>query len=277
MSQSDKKVILITGASSGMGKNTAMQLIKEGHVVYGAARRVDNMLDIVKAGGNAIQMDITNESEVAATVQKVIKEKGTIDVLINNAGYGSYGSVEETSIEDAKKQFEVNIFGLARITQMVIPYMRNQKSGKIINLSSMGGKIYTPLGAWYHATKHALEGWSDCLRIELQQFNIQVVIIEPGVIETEFSNVLLDPMLKRSGNGPYSKLANGMAMITKESSEKKGASSPPSVITNLISKAIKTEKPKTRYVAGSLAKPLIFIRKYFGDRIYDMAIMSMIK
>ena len=271
-----KKVILITGASSGIGKETALQLIKEGHTVYGAARRVQQMQDLVKAGGHAIKLDVTDEAQVSDCVQQIINEQGTIDVLINNAGYGLYGAVEDISIEDAKRQFEVNIFGLARITKEVLPVMRKQLSGKIINISSMGGKMYTPLGAWYHATKHALEGWSDCLRIELKQFNVDVVVIEPGAIATEFGEVLYEPMLNNSGTGPYSLMAKTVAEATKGTYEKKGATSPPSVIANVISKAIKSSKPRTRYVAGKLAKPLMFIRKYLGDRIFDRALMSQV-
>ena len=272
-----KKVILITGASSGMGKETALKLIKEGHIVYGAARRVEKMQALVDAGGHALKMDVTNDEQMEAGVNQVIKEQGKIDVLVNNAGYAIYGSVEETSIADARRQFEVNIFGLARLTQLVLPHMRKQQSGKIINISSMGGKIYTPLGAWYHATKHALEGWSDCLRIELKPFNINVVIIEPGAIATEFGDVMLDPMLERSANGPYRSITQAVAKTVKASYEKAGASSPPSVIADAISSAIRSSRPKTRYVAGKLAKPLMFIRKYFGDRFFDWAVMSQVK
>ncbi len=273
----NKKVILITGASSGIGKETALKLIAEGHLVYGAARRVEEMQDLVKAGGHALKLDVTSDEQNAAAVDQILKEQGRIDVLINNAGYGLYGAVEDISLEAARRQFDVNIFGLASITKTVIPHLRNQKSGKIINISSMGGKIYTPLGAWYHATKHALEGWSDCLRLELKQFNIDVIIMEPGVIATEFGEVMYEPMLKVSGNGPYSHIAQAMAKATKESYEKKGATSPASVVANAISKAIASRRPKTRYVAGKLAKPLMFLRRYFGDRIYDSVIMSQVK
>ena len=272
----ENKVILITGASSGMGKETALQLIKEGHMVYGAARRLDKMQELVEAGGHAVAMDITKGDQIQDAVSKILSEQGKVDVLINNAGYAIYGAVEDISIEDARRQFDVNLFGLARITQLVLPHMRKQRSGKIINISSMGGKIYTPLGAWYHATKHALEGWSDCLRLELKQFNIDVVIIEPGAISTEFGDVMLEPMLERSGSGPYANIAQSMAKATKDSYEKGGAS-PASVISNVISKAIKSNRPKTRYVAGKMAKPLMFVRKYFGDRVFDKAMMSQVK
>ena len=272
----EKKVILITGASSGMGKETALQLIKEGYTVYGAARRVEQMKDLEELGGHAIAMDVTNDEQMVAAVDKIIQEQGKIDVLINNAGYAIYGAVEDTTIADARRQFEVNIFGLASLTQLVLPHMRNQHAGRVINISSMGGKIYTPLGAWYHATKHALEGWSDCLRLELKQFGIDVVIIEPGIIKTEFGDVMTAPMMERSGTTAYANIAKAVEKTTTESYEKGGAS-PASVISNLISKAIKARKPKTRYVAGKLAKPLMFVRKYFGDRFFDWAVMSQVK
>ena len=190
------KVILITGASSGMGKVTAETLIAAGHAVYGAARRVEKMQSLVDTGGHAIGMDITDEAQVQAAVDRVLSEQGHIDVLVNNAGYAVYGAVEQVSIEDARRQFEVNLFGLASLTQKILPHMRERGSGHIINVSSIGGKVYTPLGAWYHATKHALEGWSDSLRVETAGFGIKVSIIEPGAIQTEFSDVMTDPMLE---------------------------------------------------------------------------------
>ncbi len=272
-----KKVILITGASSGIGKETALKLLKEGHIVYGAARRVEKMQDLATAGGYALAMDVTDDAAMQNGVKQIIEEHGRIDVLVNNAGYAIYGSVEETTIDEARRQFEVNIFGLARLTQLVLPYMREKKSGTIINISSMGGKVYFPLGAWYHGTKHALEGWSDSLRLELKQFGINVVIIEPGAIKTEFGDVMAAPMMERSGQGPYANIARALEKGVTDSYNKPNASSPPSVIAHVISKAIKAGKPKTRYVAGKMAKPMMWIRKYMGDRIYDKAVMSRVK
>ena len=155
--------------------------------------------------------------------------------------------------------------------------MRAQRSGTIINMSSIGGKIYTPLGAWYHATKHALEGWSDCLRLELKEFNVNVVIVEPGAIKTEFGDVMSQPMKERSGNGPYKKLVDSLVGTLEEAYSKPNGSSPPSVIANEVSKAIKASTPKTRYAAGKMAKQLLFIRRYFSDRFFDNAILSRIK
>lgn len=268
-----KKVALVTGASSGMGRDFAIALAKEGFIVYGAARRLEKMDDLKSFGVRPLKMDITKTEDVEVVVSSIKERHGNIDILINNAGFGLYGSVEEVSIEDARYQFEVNLFGLARLTQLVIPVMRENKFGKIINISSMGGKIYTPLGAWYHATKHAIEGWSDCLRIELAKFGIDVVVIEPGGIETEFGDVLSEKLDKISGNGPYAYIVDGFKKMEEQGMEL----SKPSVITNLILKAVRAKKPKTRYVAGKLAKPLLFIRKWFGDRVYDKMVMSMIK
>ena len=271
-----KKVILITGASSGIGKDTALSLIKEGHVVYGVARRLEMMKDIVRAGGHAIKMDILKERNIDDVVNQIIKEQSRVDVLINNAGYGLWGAVETISIDDAKRQFDVNIFGLAYLTKKIIPIMRKQKSGKIINMSSMGGKVYTPFGAWYHATKYALEGWSDCLRIELKSFGIDVILIEPGVIKTEFQDVMMDSTVERSIGTPYEKKLKALEKATQEMYAR-GIGSPPSTITKLIIKAINSHNPKRRYVGGLFAKPMLFIKKWFGDKMYEKAIMSQIK
>lgn len=266
-----KQVLLITGASSGLGKAFALRLLKEGHTVYGAARRVEKMKDIEQAGGRAIAMDVTDDAAMVDAVERIIGEQGRIDALINNAGYGVYGSVEETPIEEARRQFEVNLFGLGRLTQLVIPHMRKQGSGRIINISSMGGKMYLPLGAWYHATKHALEGWSDCLRLDLKAHGIDVVIIEPGVIRTEFEEVMVAPMIARSGSGPYGALTRQVAMATERNYK---AGSSPDVIADLVSKAVNARRPRTRYAGGHLARPVMALRKWGGDRFFDWAIMN---
>ena len=271
-----KKVILITGASSGIGKDTAISLIKHGHVVYGAARRLEMMQDIIQAGGHAIKMDILKDRNIDDVVNQIIKEQNRIDVLINNAGYGLWGAVETISIDEAKRQFDVNIFGLAYLTKKIIPLMREKKSGKIINMSSMGGKVYTPFGAWYHATKYALEGWSDCLRIELKDFGIDVILIEPGIIKTEFQDVMMDSTVERSIGTPYEKKLKALEKATQEMYAR-GIGSPPSTITKLIIKAINSHNPKRRYVGGLFAKPMLFIKKWFGDKMYEKAIMSQIK
>lgn len=270
-----RKTALVTGASSGIGKAIAERLIADGYAVYVAARRVEQMRDLEARGAVALAMDITREADVSAAVERITAERGAVDVLINNAGFGLYGAVEDVALDDARYQFEVNLFGLARLTRAVLPAMRAKGAGTIVNISSMGGRIYTPLGAWYHATKHALEGWSDCLRLELAPFGIDVVIIEPGIIQTGFGDVLSGPMLAYSGDGPYGDFAHKIADATA-ASYAEGGGSPPSLIADVVARALRAKRPKTRYVAGKLARPLLMMRRLFGDRVFDRAIMSQV-
>src|SRR5512139_4283396 len=182
MTQTPPRVALVTGGSSGIGECTVRELLDAGFVVYAVARRVERMQALSEAGAHVFAMDVTDDDSMVAGVQRIIDEQGRIDVLVNNAGYGSYGAVEDVPIDEARRQFEVNVFGLARLTQLVTPHMRRRESGTIVNISSIGGKIYEPLGSWYHATKFAVEGLSDSLRVELKPHGIDVVIIEPGAI-----------------------------------------------------------------------------------------------
>ncbi len=271
-----KSIALVTGASSGMGKVIARSLLDRGFQVIGAARRTDQMTDLKQIGATIVSLDISNEESIVAAVAEIEAKFGGVDVLVNNAGFGLYGAVEDVAIADARYQFEVNLFGLARLTQLLLPGMRKKGAGKIINITSMGGKIYTPLGAWYHATKHALEGWSDCLRLELADKGIQVVVIEPGAIRTEFGSVLSKNLRKHLPRTAYTKLTQAVADST-DKFVRDGAGSPPEVIANEVLKAAEARKPKTRYVAGQYAKMTIFIRKWFGDRVYDRMVMSMVK
>lgn len=269
MENGASKTVLVTGASSGIGKETAKTLASQGHTVYAAARRLENMEDLKAFGCIPLKMDITSDEDVMGVVAQIERNHGGVDILINNAGFGTQGSVEETTIEDARYQFEVNLFGLGRLTQLVLPHMRKQKSGKIVNVSSVIGKIYGPLNAWYAGSKHALEGWSDCLRMELKPFGIDVIIIEPGAIATEFEEVFVEPMLKRSGEGPYGQVAQALARFSKEMQDNPNGSSPPSVIAETIVQAINARQPRTRYAAGKLSGTLLFARKWLSDRTFD--------
>jgi len=264
----NKKTVLITGASSGIGKETARALLNEGYTVYAAARRVEQMKDLEKIGATIFPLDVTDEASIIASVNSILEKEDSIDLLINNAGYGSYGAIEDVPIDEARRQFEVNIFGLARLTQLVLPKMRENRYGKIVNISSMGGKIYTPFGGWYHATKHALEGFSDALRLEAASFNIDVIIIEPGGIATEWGAIAADHLKQTSGKGAYAEAANKVAdgMAGRYASNQL---SQPSLIAETIVKAIQAQKPKTRYAIGFMARPLIFLRKTLSDRMFD--------
>jgi NAD(P)-dependent dehydrogenase (short-subunit alcohol dehydrogenase family) len=270
------KTVLVTGASAGIGKATVELFLQHGYKVYAAARRVEKMEDLKKAGAIPVQMDVTDNRSMEAGIEKINQESGGVDILINNAGYGSMGSVEEVSIEEAKRQFEVNIFGLARLTQLVTPHMREKKWGKIVNISSIGGKIYEPLGGWYHATKFALEGLSDCLRLELKGFGIDVIVVQPGPIRSEWGNIASDNLIKTSGNGPYKKIALGMINNFKNFYTEK-RSSLPDEVARIILKSVLSCCPKTRYPAGKGAWLILLGRKLFSDKIFDKAMLMMVK
>lgn len=268
------KVVLITGASAGMGKETVKLLLKHGFTVYGAARRVENMKDIEILGARILKMDVTDEESMINGVKKIIASEGRIDILINNAGFGSYGAIEDVSLNDARYQMEVNIFGVARICQLVIPYMRDHHYGKILNISSIGGKFALPLGGWYHASKFALEGLSDSMRNELKPFGIDVIVIEPGGVKSEWAGVAMDNLIKTSGQNFYQSMAHKFVKLA-DVSEPKAAE--PIVIAELMLKAIQAKKPKIRYTGGYMASPVLLLRKLLPDRIFDQIVMSQIR
>lgn len=199
-------------------------------------------------------------------VKQILRDGGRIDVLVNNAGYGSYGALEDVAIDEGRRQFEVNLFGLARLTQLVLPGMRERRGGHIVNVSSVGGKIYGPLGAWYHATKHAVEGMSDALRLELAPFGIHVVIIEPGEIRTGWGGIAADSLLETSGGGAYA--ARIVARVL-ERSLAWGTGSPPEVVADVIGTALRSRRPKARYAVGRGAGTLVFARRILPDGIFD--------
>ena len=262
------KVILITGASSGMGYQTARILAEQGHRVYGAARRVEKIEELAPYGVQALRLDITNEQSVTQVVQELIEREGRIDVLINNAGYGYFGAIEDVPISDAKHQFEVNIFGLARITQEVLPYMRAQKSGRIVNLASVAGHVTLAFGAWYNATKYALEAFSDALRMEVKPFGIDVVIIEPGAIRTDWGIIAADHLQEVSKGGAYeqdgSRVAEGLCRIYLSK-----IPTNPAVISRKIAKAAVCRCPRTRYRTGRGAKLMVFVHQILPTRLWD--------
>lgn len=268
---SKSKVALVTGASSGIGMAAARSLKVAGFTVYGVARRVERMRELAADDINIVALDVTDEASVSACVKAILEREGRIDVLVNNAGYGSYGAIEDVPVSEAQAQFEVNLFGLARLTQAVLPAMRANRYGRIINISSMGGKVYTPFGGWYHATKFAVEGFSDCLRLEVERFGIDVVVIEPGGIKTEWGAIAADHLRKTSGSGAYASDANKAADSMLKNYQGNRLS-PPSVIANAIVRAATADKPRTRYAVGFGAKPLLFLRRWLSDRTFDALI-----
>lgn len=268
------KVVLITGASSGMGKATAALLIASGFKVYGAARRIELMDDLKKTGVKIIQMDITDDFAIQSGVEEIINREGRLDILINNAGFGLFGSVEDVAMHEARYQMEVNLFGLARLTQLVLPHMRKQKSGLIVNVTSTGGKLASPLGAWYHASKYAVEALSDSLRMEVRQFGINVVVIEPGAVKSEWGDIAMESLRKISAGKAYSILAEKIAGMSQKLKPK---NEDPEVIAKLILKAISTKNPKTRYHAGYLSGTILFLKRVLTDKQFDKLMLSQMK
>ncbi|MBS1662362.1 MAG: SDR family NAD(P)-dependent oxidoreductase [Bacteroidetes bacterium] len=269
-----KKVVLITGASSGMGREMAQLLSKNDFTVYAAARRTKRMEDLTKTGIHTLAMDVTDETSMTTGIKQIIANEGRIDALINNAGFGSYGSIEEVPAEDARHQLEVNVFGAARLIQLVLPYMRAQHSGRIINISSIGGKVAMPLGGWYHASKFALEALSDSLRAEVGQFGIDVVVIEPGGVKSEWADIAVENGLKNSGNGVYGPMVRKFAGMQKSFANRLPE---PKIIADIVLKAILARRPKTRYVAGFMARPMLAMRKLLSDRLMDRLMLSQLK
>ena len=271
ISANTPKVILITGTALGIGKSAAEYLIDKGHIVYGGDILVEENLYLNDIGGIALEMDVTNQEHIDKAVQQIINEYGRIDVLVNNAGLGVYGAIEEVTMEDAYYQYDVNLFGLARVTKSVLPHMRKQKSGTIINISSVLGETYGPLAGWYLSSKHALEGWSDALRVELKEFDIDVVIVQPGAINTNFFNVSRSYLDKYKQDSNYTHLY-GEPVADSENSVLSNQSEP-IVIAKVINKAINAKNPKTRYSAGAYSKLGIFLRRIMTDKMFDRFIL----
>ena len=267
------KTALVTGASSGIGEETARTLHKLGYTVYAAARRTDRLKQLTAIGIHALTMDVTDDESMSSGIEKISTETGRIDVLVNNAGYGSYGAIEDVSLDEARRQFEVNVFGLGRLTQLVLPHMRAQRSGTIINISSMGGRLTTPLGGWYHATKYAVEALSDALRMETAPFGIDVVVIEPGGIRTEWSGIAADHLEETAEGSAYASQIKAVANSMRSESTNK-RQSPPSVIADTVEKIVTARKPRTRYVVGFAAKPLVTLRRILPDRAFDRVISA---
>jgi NAD(P)-dependent dehydrogenase (short-subunit alcohol dehydrogenase family) len=265
----EPRIALVTGASSGMGRSIAISLLKEGYVVFGAARSMDGMSELAAAGGATLDVDVTDDVGVKSAVEQIVARHGRIDVLINAAGYGAYGAIEDVSMEAAHRQFEVNVFGYARTIQAVLPHMRQQRLGKIVNITSVGGKIYTPMGGWYHASKFAMEGYSDVLRLEVRPFGIDVVVIEPAIIDSGWGVRAMEEANRNSRNGAYQNLLDTYVKIQRTA---KGSS--PETVARLVLKVLDTHRPKARYHVGKGAGMLLFLRRHLSDRFFDRVVTA---
>lgn len=261
-------VAIVTGASSGIGELAARQLREHGFEVYVGARRVQRMEHLADHGIHAMALDVTDDASMVDFVDRVWAAEGRIDVLVNNAGYGEYGALETVSMADAKAQFEVNVFGLARMMQLVLPHMREVGRGRIINISSIAGVVSEPYGAWYHASKHAVEGLSDCVRQEVKPFGIEVILVQPGPAESEWNAGAAKSLVQVSKGTPYEKGARATRRALKVMNSPM-VSVRTGTVTDVIVEAATDPDPRARYAVGRGASALMFAAKVLPTRAVD--------
>jgi NAD(P)-dependent dehydrogenase (short-subunit alcohol dehydrogenase family) len=269
--------VLITGCSSGIGKATAEHLAGKGWTVYATARRPESITDLADAGCKTLALDVCDESSMKAAVTAVEEAEGAVTALVNNAGYSQSGPIEEVPMELVRRQFETNVFGLVRMCQLVLPGMRRQGYGRIVNVSSMGGKLTFPGGGFYHATKHAVEAITDALRFEVKAFGIDVSAIEPGLIKTRFGETAagsIDDAAPK--DGPYADFSQAVAKATIEAYDgpfgKLGGG--PETVARAIERAISTRRPKARYRVTPSAHVIMMQRRLMTDRLWDAFLRS---
>ena len=259
--------ILITGCSSGIGRAAAEALLASGHTVYASARRPETLAGLAARGAHTLALDVTDETSMAAAVALVEAAHGSVGTLINNAGYGEYGPVEEVPLDAVRKEFETNVFGLGRMCQLVLPGMRAAGRGRIINISSMGGRLTFPTGGWYHASKYAVESLSDALRVEVAPFGVDVVLVEPGMIRTEFSAVASAGLQPRD-DGPYATLRRYSDETTRRSYASRLAIDP-ARLARVIQRVVEARRPRPRYLVTPFAKATVHLRRLAGGRVWD--------
>ena len=271
------KAVLITGCSTGIGRATAEHLAGRGWTVYATARRPESVADLQEKGCRTLALDVTDEASMAAAVAEVENAEGAVGVLVNNAGYSQSGAVEAVPLDVVRRQFETNVFGLVRMCQLALPGMRRQRWGKIVNVSSMGGRLVFPGGGFYHATKYAVEAISDALRFEVAGFGVDVAIIEPGLIHTAFGDTAAHGVGEAtSDDGPYAEFNAAVAKGTQEAYDgplaKLGAG--PEAVARAIEKAISRRRPKTRYPVTASARMALLTRRLLPDRGWDRAMRA---
>ena len=265
--------VLISGCSSGIGAATAAALAQAGHTVYATARRPETLAQLEALGCHLLALDVTSEDSMVAAVKAVEAEHGQVGTLINNAGYGEYGPIEEIDLDLVRTMFETNVFGLARLTQLVLPAMRRSRSGRIVNIGSMGGRLTFPVGGFYHATKYAVEAISDALRVEVKPFGIDVILLEPGLIRTSFEarvNQGLETGAPPHGEGTaYAGLLAASERNTTSGYANDYLATSPEAVAAVIVKAVEATRPRSRYVVTPAAKLMINLRRFGGDRVWD--------
>jgi NAD(P)-dependent dehydrogenase (short-subunit alcohol dehydrogenase family) len=267
------RTVLITGCSTGIGRITAEHLLEKGWKVTATARRVETIKDLADKGARVLPLDVTDETSMTEAVAAIEREDGAVGVLINNAGYGLQGPLEEVPMEEVRRQFDTNVFGLVRMCQLVLPGMRRQGWGRIVNLSSIGGKLVFPGGGLYHGTKHAIEAISDALRFEVRPFGVKVILVEPGTVLTPFGDTASTSI---STGGPYAAFKEGLTETVKGAYEGTMAKMAigPEKVAKAIEKAISSSRPRTRYAVGAPARMGIAARRVTPDRVFDLVLRS---
>ncbi|MET0740658.1 MAG: oxidoreductase [Candidatus Nanopelagicales bacterium] len=266
---------LVTGCSSGIGRATALALHDVGYAVYATARRVETLQDLNQRGIQTLALDVTDESSMRAAVERVIAEHDAVGVLVNNAGYSLTSTVEEASMDDVRKQFETNVFGLARMCQLSLPSMRARGWGRIVNISSMGGRITLPGGGFYHASKHAVEAISDALRLETAPFGVTVSVIQPGPVQSAFGDTAVATMGLGGSPGPYADFNRELAQryATAYSGKSAERNVTPEAVASAVVRAA-GDHPRPRYAVGVIAKSLITGRRLLPDLVWDRVVQA---
>jgi short-subunit dehydrogenase len=274
------KAVLITGCSTGIGRATAIRLAEKGHTVYATARRPESIADLEAKGCRTLALDVTDEQSMRTAVEAVEDAEGAVGALVNNAGYSQSGAVESLDLDAVRAQFETNVFGLVRLCQLVLPGMRRQGFGRIVNISSIGGKVVFPGGGAYHGTKHAVEAFSDALRFEVKGFGVDVVIVEPGLIKTEFANAATSALADgAAGDGPYGAFNQQVGAATVGAYEGPAAmlGGGPETVAKAIEKAIVKRRPKVRYKVTPSAHIVLGQHALFTDRMWDAFVGTQFK
>ncbi len=274
--------VLITGCSSGIGQATAKHLNARGWTVYATARRREALADLQEAGCQTLALDVTDEDSMHRAVSQVEEREGAVGVLVNKAGYSQSGAIETVSMDAVRAQFETNVFGLVRMCQLVLPAMRAQRAGRIVNLSSMGGRLTFPGGGFYHATKHAVEAISDALRFEVRGFGVHVIVMEPGLIRTQFGASAVQSLTPATGaahdpSDPYGEFNAAVGSATLQAYEKgpiARLAGPPEAVAHKIEKAISADRPRARYTVTPSAKVMLGLHALLPDRGWDTFVGS---
>ena len=271
------RVVLITGCSSGIGHATAERLAGKGWMVYATARRAEDMADLEQRGCRLLSLDVTDEDSMRRAVEEVERAEGAVGVLVNNAGYSQSGAVEAVPMEKVRRQFETNVFGLARMCQLALPGMRRQGFGRIVNVSSMGGRLTFPGAGYYHAAKHAVESISDALRFEVAGFGVRVILVEPGIIRTGYAEAAVASMAENTYPGPYAGFTEAVARATRQTYERgllARLGGEPEKVAETIERAISARKPRTRYPVTPSARAMMTLRRLAPDRVWDAILRS---